>query len=102
MHIRQLFVAGIILFGTAQMEAGKNGNQKTWRDGKKSKWAAWKRYKELNKAETKRDLNSTETKEFSFLRSSFEEKANAQKTLEQPNRYEDTELFDINNYGLDG
>ena len=103
MHIRQLLVAGVILFGTAQMEAGRKEEENPWekKKSKTLKWATWAEYRKLNNANNKRLLNSQETNEFNFLRSSFDDKAKGQEIVEQPERYNNTEFFDIDTYGSD-
>ena len=58
MHIRQLFVAGIILFGTAQMEAGKNGKQKGCVNTQKG--VNWKLVNKIRKASKKHELSRQE------------------------------------------
>ena len=94
MHIRQLLVAVVILFGTAQMEAGRNGKEKNQENkSKKLKLLSWAQYRKLNKAKEKRDLDPQETNEFNFLRSSFEGEAKDQKIETQPER--DLDLIDI-------
>ncbi len=96
MHIRQLLVASVILFATAQMEAGKNGKKRNQENkSKKLKSPSWAQYRKLNKAKNKRALDPQETNDFNFLRNSLDDN---QKTLEQPERNYGT---DLTNYGID-
>ncbi len=81
MHIRQLFVASIILFGTTQMEAGRRGNQRGFALNKKG--LEWAEYKKLKKAAKKRPLSKREQNALSFLRSSAENMKVSQNNLPQ-------------------
>ena len=69
MHIRQLLVASVILFGTAQMEAGKNRVKKTWTS-----------YRKIKNAKKKRDLNDNEKIKFNSF-----DTDNTKKSTLRPN-----------------